>query len=68
MLRLTVTVVQVMSDAHVLVTVHQEDPYGSAQPLGEVRSVYDMTSALERWDEVTALVSVLRDWSGQVLT
>ena len=67
MLRLTVTVVQVMSDAHVIASVYQEDPYAETALLGEVRTTYDLSDALDRWDELTALVSVLHDWSRQVM-
>jgi hypothetical protein len=67
MLRLTATVVQVLSDAHIIVSVHQEDPYdGPNMPLGEARHVYSLGSLLDSVDEVTALVTVLGWWADDV--
>lgn len=68
MLRLTATVVQVMNDAHIIVTVHQEDPYdGPIRPLGEARHIYDLGDLLDRVDEVTALTTVLGWWADDVV-
>lgn len=69
MLRLTTTVYQVMSDAHVVVTVHQEDPFGGPSALlGDVKSVYDLAPLLDDYDELTSLLIVLRTWSTQVIS
>lgn len=67
MLRLTVTVVQVMSDAHVMASVWQEDDLGRPAALGDVRCVYDMSDRLESYDELTALASVLRAWADDLI-
>ena len=67
MLRLTVTVYQVMSDAHVVATVHQESDYEAPACLGEARTVFDMSSRLDDWDELTSLIHVVKTWSGAVL-
>ena len=62
MLRLTVTVYQTMSDANIVASVHQEDPYGAPSLLGETRLTYDMASRLETYDELSALLDVLKTW------
>jgi hypothetical protein len=66
MLRLTVTVVQMMSDARVFVALHEEDPYGEPREIGSVAETYDMAWRLEEWDEVTSLVDVVRCWAESV--
>lgn len=64
MLRLTTTVYQVMSDANVVVSVHQEDPYdGTSTLLGDVRTTYDLSHLLDQYDELTALLVVLAQWA-----
>lgn len=68
MLRLTVSVVQVMEDARVYVSVFQEDPYdGTSGELGSVTETYDMARRLDSMDELSALLDVLRSWSEDVL-
>jgi hypothetical protein len=65
MLRLTVNVVQYMSEAHVHVSVHQEDPWDSTTTvLGSVKSVYQVAHLMETYDELTALLMVLHRWAG----
>lgn len=67
MLRLTTTVVQVLTDAHVIVSVCQEDEHdGPSQVLGEARTIYAMGTLLDRYDEVTALAVVLGWWADDV--
>jgi hypothetical protein len=65
MLRLTVNVVQYMSEAHVHVSVHQEDPWDDTTTvLGTVKTVYDVANLMEQYDELTALLMVLHRWAG----
>ncbi len=66
MLRLTVTVVQIMDTARVIATLHQEDPWELPTALGEARQDYDMGQRLDHWDELTSLVDVLRTWCSEV--
>lgn len=69
MLRMTLSVVQVMDDARLYVSVHQEDPYDQtgATLLGDVVETYDMARRLDQFDEVTALVDVIRSWANSVI-
>ena len=67
MLRLTATVVQVMEDAQIIVSIHQEDPLRNVSTtLGEARHIYSMGDLLEHVDEVTALATVLGWWCEEV--
>jgi hypothetical protein len=65
MLRLTVSVVQHLTDAYVHAAVHQEDPYdGSSSELGSVQHIYPIAHIIENYDELTSLLMVLHRWAG----